>query len=265
MASTVLVTGGTGLLGSHVVPLLRDAGHEVRVLSRHDREPGEGVEYVAVDLTTGDGLDAALAGVRTVLHLAGGPKGDDVSTRNLVQEAQRTGAVEHVVLISVIGADALPIGYFVRKAESERIVEDSGIPYTILRAAQFHDLTLKTVRAMAKAPVLVAPGGVRWQPVAAPEVAARLVELALGRPAGRVADLAGPKVYTLEELQRSYLDAVGKRRLRLPVRVPGKVGKAYRSGANLATATPTGTVSWERFLAARLADDEAQVGAGIAE
>lgn len=251
MSSTILVTGGTGLLGSQVVPLLRHAGQAVRVLSRHDRQAGDGVEYLAVDLLTADGIDDALNGVRTVLHLAGGPKGDDVSTRNLVRAAQRAGIVEHLILISVIGADAVPIGYFARKANAERIVATSGIPYTILRAAQFHELALKTVRAMAKAPILLAPGGVRWQPVASGEVAARLARLALGNPAGRVPDLAGPRTYTLEQLQRSYLAAMGKHRMRLPIHVPGKLGKAYRSGANLTAGAPTGSETWERFLFAQ--------------
>jgi uncharacterized protein YbjT (DUF2867 family) len=253
MSSTILVTGGTGLLGAQVVPILRRAGHTVRVLSRHDREPSDGVRYVAVDLLTGEGLDAALDGVATVLHLAGGPKGDDVSTRNLVQAAQRAGTVEHLVLISVVGADAVPVGYFARKAAAEEIVAASGIPYTILCAAQFHELTLKTVRAMAKAPVLPAPGGIRWQPVASGEVAARLAELTLGAPAGRVPDLVGPRVYTLEELQRGYLAAVGKRRLRFPIRVPGKIGRAYRSGANLSLDAPAGSHTWEEFLKAQTA------------
>ncbi|MUN37622.1 SDR family oxidoreductase [Actinomadura litoris] len=251
MTSTILVTGGTGLLGAQVVPLLRRAGHTVRVLSRHDRGPEDGVRYVAVDLMTGEGLDAALDGVRTVLHLAGGPKGDDVSTRNLVQAARRAGSVDHLVLISVVGADAVPIGYFARKAAAEAIVAASGIPYTILRAAQFHELALKTVRAMAKAPVLPAPGGVRWQPVASGDVAARLAELTLGAPAGRVSDLVGPRVYTLEELQRGYLAAVGRRRMRLPIRVPGKIGKAYRSGVNLSLDASVGTRTWEEFLTAQ--------------
>jgi uncharacterized protein YbjT (DUF2867 family) len=158
--------------------------------------------------------------------------------------------VEHLAFISVIGADTVPIGYFARKAEAEQIVAASGIPYTILRAAQFHDLALKTVRAMAKAPILLAPGGVRWQPVASHEVAARLVELTLGNPAGRVPDLAGPRIYTLEELQRSYLAAVGKHRMRLPIHVPGKLGKAYRSGANLTLDASTGSDTWEHFLTA---------------
>lgn len=252
MTPTILVTGGTGVLGSQVVPFLRSAGHEIRVLSRHEREASDGVEYVAVDLITGDGLDKALAGVHTVLHLAGGPKGDDTSAENLVRAAERAGTVEHLVLISVIGADVVPLGYFDRKAKAERIVADSMIPSTILRAAQFHDLTLTTVQAMAKAPVLVAPSGIRWQPVASCEVAARLAELTLGRPAGRVADLAGPRTYTLEELQRSYLETVGKRRVRLPIRVPGKAGKAYRAGVNLSSDAPAGTETWEEFLAAHV-------------
>lgn len=253
MSSITLVTGGTGLLGSQVVPLLRQAGHRVRVLSRHDREAGDGVEYTTVDLMTGHGLDEALDGVQTVLHLAGGPKGDDISTRNLVEGAQRAGTVQHLVLISVIGADTVPIGYFTRKAEAERIVVASGIPYTILRAAQFHELALKTVRAMAKAPILLAPGGVRWQPVASGEVASRLAELVLDNPAGRVPDLPGPATYTLEELQRAYLAAMGKRRMRLPIHVPGKPGKAYRSGANLSVGAPTGSQTWEQFLIAQTA------------
>jgi uncharacterized protein YbjT (DUF2867 family) len=251
MSPTILVTGGTGTLGGHVLPLLRQEGHTVRVLSRRSREAVDGVEYVAVDLMTGSGLDDALRGVRTVLHLAGGPKGDDASTRNVVGAAKRAGTVEHVVLISVIGAGAVPIGYFTRKALAEQILAESGLPYSILRAAQFHDLTLKTVQGMAKAPVLLAPGGVRWQPVDSREVAARLAELTLGEPAGRVPDQAGPRVYTLEELQRGYLTKVGKHRVRLPIRVPGKVGKAYRAGVNLSFDGRTGTGTWEAFLAER--------------
>ncbi|MCZ7423574.1 NAD(P)H-binding protein [Verrucosispora sp. WMMA2121] len=251
MSSTTLVTGGTGLLGSQVVPLLRDAGQTVRTLSRHHRQPVEGVQHAAVDLLATSDIDHALDRVRIVLHLAGGPKGDDVSTGNLVRAARRSGTVEHLILISVIGADAVPIGYFARKARAERIVATSGIPHTILRAAQFHDLALRTVRAMAKLPVLLAPTGVRWQPVASAEVASRLAELTLGSPAGRVTDLAGPHTYTLEELERSYLAAVGKRRVRLAIHVPGKLGRAYRSGANLAVEASAGTETWEQFLAAR--------------
>ncbi|GAA2816245.1 NAD(P)H-binding protein [Kitasatospora paracochleata] len=248
----ILVTGGTGTLGSHVVPLLRRAGHEVRVLTRHTREATDGVSYVACDLLADEGIDAALDGARTVLHLAGSNKGDDVATRHLAAAARRTG-VRHLVHISVIGADAIPLGYFRAKHAAEQAVAGSGVPWTVLRAAQFHDLALTVARAMAKLPVVPGPGGIRWEPVDAREVAARLVDLALAEPAGRVPDLAGPTVHRMDELVRSYLAATGRRRPVLPVRVPGRMGAAYRAGANLAPeSADRGRLTWESFLAERV-------------
>ncbi|WP_433665596.1 SDR family oxidoreductase [Nocardia sp. CA-128927] len=155
--------------------------------------------------------------------------------------------------ISVIAADAIPLGYYRAKVDSEQIIAESGLPFTTLRAAQFHDLVFKAVRALAKLPVVPIPGGVRLQPVDSREVAARLVELVLDEPAGRVADLAGPTVYGLTELVRDYLRASGKLRPLLPVRMPGKVGKLYRAGANLTfDGTQLGKRTWEKFLAEQL-------------
>ncbi|MET9230702.1 hypothetical protein [Lentzea sp. NPDC003310] len=136
------------------------------------------------------------------------------------------------------------------KLACEEAVAASGIPFTVLRAAQFHELTLTVVRGLAKLPVVPVPG-LRLQPVDARDVAVRLAELALGRPAGRVADLAGPAVHDLGELVRDYLTATGKRRLTVPVRLPGKAGRAYRGGLNLALDGDHGTRTWEEFLADR--------------
>jgi uncharacterized protein YbjT (DUF2867 family) len=257
MTSRILVTGGTGTLGRLVVPLLLDAGREVRVLSRSAREPGDGaeaeVEYVTGDLAEDAGIEAAVAGIDVVLHLAGGPKGDDEATRNLVRAASRA-EVRHLVYISVIGADRLPLAWFRSKLGAEQAVTGSGIPWTTLRAAQFHDLTLKAVRTMGKLPVLPAPGGLRFQPVDARDVAARLVELALAEPAGQVPDIAGPTVYPMADLARGYLKARGKHRLTVPVRIPGKAGRAYRAGENLTLEGATvGERTWEDFLAERVA------------
>ncbi|MFF4502193.1 SDR family oxidoreductase [Streptomyces sp. NPDC001401] len=253
MTTPILVTGGTGTLGSHVVPLLQAAGREVRVLSRRARPAAGGVEYVTGDLLKGEGIEAAVSGTETVLHLAGGQKGDDVATRNLVRAAQASG-VRHLIYISVIGADRVPLAWLRTKLDSERAIADSGIPWTTLRAAQFHDLALTMVEKMTKLPVLPAPGGLRLQPVDSREVAARLVESALGEPAGLVPDMAGPKLYDIPALARPYLELRGRRpRPKLPVRIPGKAGRAYRAGENLTLeGAEVGKRTWEEFLAERL-------------
>jgi uncharacterized protein YbjT (DUF2867 family) len=258
-ASPILVTGGTGTLGRLVVERLQAAGCHVRVLSRaaHD---GQGIEFVTGDLATGEGIDAAVAGVGIIVHCAGTAKGDGEKARHLVRAAAAAG-VRHIVYISVVGADRIPMagaidramfGYFASKFAGERVVAESGIPWTTLRATQFFDLTLATTTAMAKLPLIPVPAGFRFQPVAADEVAARLVELALGTPAGLVPPIGGPRAYDLAELVRIYLRVTGKHRAVVRVPVPGKAAAAIRDGANLAPNRAVGRRTWEEFLAERV-------------
>jgi uncharacterized protein YbjT (DUF2867 family) len=263
MTSRILVTGGTGTLGRHIVPRLRDAGCDVRVLSRRTHEASDGIEYVSGDLLKDEGIQAAVDGAGIIVHCAGSSKGDDDATRNLVRAASRAGA-QHLVYISVIGADRIPVvssidrtmfGYFASKLAAERIVADSGLPWTTLRAAQFHDLQLKVAQQMTKLPVIPVPAGFRFQPVDAGEVAARLVELTLGTPAGLVPDIAGPRVYGVADLLRGYLRARRKHRLMVPVRLPGKAARAFRAGANLAPERAVGHRTWEDFLAERVLNE----------
>jgi uncharacterized protein YbjT (DUF2867 family) len=131
-------------------------------------------------------------------------------------------------------------------------VADSGLPWTTLRATQFHDLILMVVRQMARLPLIPVPAGFRFQPIDASEVAARLVELALGTPSGLVPDMAGPRVYEMAELVRGYLRAVGKQRPIVLVPVFGKAARAIRAGANLNSDRAVGRRTWEDFLAARV-------------
>lgn len=250
MNAPILITGGTGTIGRRVVPLLRAAGRELRVLSRHPGVDSPGVAHVEGDTVAGRGLAPALAGVDVVLHLAGGRKGDDIAARRLVSEARRAG-VRQLVLISVIGADRMPIGYFRAKAVAERAFAGSGIPWTILRAAQLHDLVLPIARGMAGLPLVPAPRGLRFEPVHADEVAARLAELTLSAPAGFAPDLAGPEVLDVPRLVNAFRAAAGRRARRmLPIRLPGDVGRAYREGRNLAgSGADRGERRWTDFVA----------------
>jgi uncharacterized protein YbjT (DUF2867 family) len=250
---TTLVTGGTGTLGKLVVPRLRAAGRDVRVLSRRDGD-------VIGDLETGEGIAAAVEGAESIVHLAGSAKGDEDKARHLVEAALGSGRRPHVVYISVVGADRVPIrsrtdramfGYYGSKHAAERIIAESGLPYTTLRATQFHDLVLTMARGMAKLPVIPAPG-LRFQPIDAGEVADRLVELTLAPPAGLVEDMGGPRAYPLPDLIRGYLRATHKHRAIVHVRPPGAAARALREGANLTPEHAVGRRTWEDFLAERI-------------
>lgn len=258
MAAKILVIGGTGRLGRPVVARLRDAGCEVRVLTRHPSDGGDGVEHVAGNLFTGAGLEPAMAGVATVVNCAGSAKGDEEMAVKLVRAMARAGK-PHLVNISVVGADRVPVrsrvdramfGYFAAKLAAERMVAASGLPWTTLRATQFYDAFVSLARQMSKLPVMPVAAGVRFQPVDTGEVAARVAEFALGEPAGLAPEMAGPRVYGMAELLRGYLRVSRRHRLLLPMRMPGGAARAVRGGANLA---PEGATlcrrTWEEFLA----------------
>jgi len=262
MASPILVTGGTGTLGRHVVRRLRDVGNNVRVLSRRSHEAEDGIQFMSGDLATGEGIEAAVDGIETIVHLAGSAKGDEDKARNLVRAASSQTRLPHLVYISVVGADRIPVvsrvdralfGYFESKRAAEKVIEDSGLPWTTLRATQFHDLMLTVARQLAKLPVAPVPAGFRIQPVEADEVAVRLVELTLGEPAGMVPDMGGPRVYGAAELLRGYLRASKRRRRPIvPVWLPGKAARVFRDGGNLAPEQAAGHRTWEEFLADRV-------------
>ena len=255
MTSPILVTGGTGRLGRLVVARLVDAGCDVRALARHERSTPPGVTFFTGDLRTGEGLEPAVRSAAAVIHCATSNKGDAQATRNLVTAAAEAGCA-HVVYVSIVGIDRIATwGYPKAKLESEQIVENSGLPWTILRVTQFYDYILTNVKRLAVLPVSPVPAGFRVQPVDPGEVAARLVELALGTPAGRVADMAGPEATSWTDVLRSYLDATHRRRWTIPILIPGT--RAVRNGALLpAPGHTTGTKTWEQFLNAGLGHQE---------
>lgn len=242
--TTILVTGATGTLGRLVTERLRADGHEVRELSRHTRP------YAADLREGGPGLDAAVQGVDTVVHCASSPRGDQAAARHLIAAARRAG-VGHLVYISIVGVDRVPFGYYRTKLAVERLVEESGLGWTILRTTQFHDLVVQVVEKLAKAPVLLLPAGISDQPIEVAEVADRLAGLAGGAPAGRVTDMGGPEVRTLESLARAWMRATGRRRPVLPVRLWGAAYGAFRAGGHLTPEQAVGKATFEDYLAKR--------------
>ncbi|MFF0268512.1 SDR family oxidoreductase [Kribbella sp. NPDC004536] len=235
--SSILVTGGTGTLGRPTVARLQ--GHDVRVLSR---KPGP--NRVVGDLTTGQGLD--LGGVDVVVHLATSQgKRDVVQTRNLLAAA--TG-VRHLIVMSIAGIDRIPLPYYRYKLEAERLVAASGVPYTILRATQFHDLVDMVLSAQRLLPVVVAPA-VTLQPIAVDEVADRLAELVEQSPVnGRVPDIGGPERRSVVEFARLWKNARGVRRPVVPVRLPGRTFRGFAAGDATVDGAAYGKVTFAEYL-----------------
>ncbi|MFE7273123.1 SDR family oxidoreductase [Streptomyces sp. NPDC057623] len=245
--TTILVTGGTGTLGRLVTERLRADGHEVRVLSRH-------AQPYAVDLRKGGPvLDAAMDGVDTVVHCATSTGGGDEEAAAHLIAAARRGGVRHLVYISIVGVDRVPFGYYKTKLAVERLVEESGLGWTVLRATQFHDLLVRVLGILSRSPVVLLPAHVKDQPVEVAEVADRLAELALSAPAGRVEDMGGPEVRTFDSLARAYLRATGRRRLVLRVPLRGKAYDGFRSGGHLAPEQAVGKGTFEEYLERRSA------------
>jgi uncharacterized protein YbjT (DUF2867 family) len=251
--SLVVVTGGTGTLGRRVVERLVAAGRPVRVVSRRPHPGGlpAGVEFVRADLHRRGDADVAVAGAAVVVQCATtyGPR--DVALARNVVAAGRSAGRPHVVDVSIVGVDRIPILYYRAKLEVERLLASSGLPWTVLRATQFHDLVARLFDLQRRSPVTVVPAGVRVQPVDVRDVATRLASLAGGAPAGRVPDIGGPEIHELRALAVHYQRVRGGRRPVVPVGLPGAAVRAFRAGANLAPGNAVAGTTFTAYLTER--------------
>ncbi|MEE1621479.1 SDR family oxidoreductase [Zafaria sp. Z1313] len=235
----ILVTGGTGTLGPHVVELLRSRGDEVRVLTRRSGIDGG----VTGDLATGAGLDPACEGVDGIIHLASG--GMDASrweevdvdgTRRLAAAAARAG-VRHVLMISILGVDRIPLPYYRAKLAGEHALARAGAPHTVLRLPQFHELVDTLLGHLAKTPLVPVPRGVSVQPLAARDAARVVLETLDSGARGTVIAAGGPQELRLKDAAEQWLaarhEAGGRGGAVVQVPFPGSVVRALRDGHNL--------------------------------
>jgi uncharacterized protein YbjT (DUF2867 family) len=225
----IAVVGGTGTVGRHLVGALTQAGHAAVSLSRAG----------GVDIVSGDGLDDALHGIDALVDVsnlastntAKATKFFTSGTRNLL-EAERRAGVGHHVLLSIVGIDQIPWGYYEAKVAQEGLALSGEVPVTVLRATQFHEFPGQILARTARGPLAIVPA-MLVQSVAAEDVAHVLATAAVGRPAGRLPDLAGPTADPLPELARKLVRARGKHTVVVAVRLPGEAGKAMANGALL--------------------------------
>jgi uncharacterized protein YbjT (DUF2867 family) len=201
----IVVIGGTGLMGSKVVALLRQRGQEVLAAS-----PNSGVNTL-----TGEGLPGALAGAQVVVDLANSPSFEDAAVMKFFQTSGRnlfaaeTGAgVRHHVALSIVGTDRSDNGYFRAKVAQEKLIKTSGIPYTIIRSTQFLEFLGAIAASSADGNTIrISPS--LFQPIAADDVAAAVADVALAAPRHGIIEIAGPERAPFNEFVARYLKAVG--------------------------------------------------------
>jgi uncharacterized protein YbjT (DUF2867 family) len=201
----IVVIGGTGLIGSKTVGILRQGGHEVVAAS-----PQSGINSI-----TGEGLKEAMAGARVVIDLANSPSFEDkavleffeTSGRNVLA-AEAAAGVRHHVALSIVGIDRSDNGYFRAKVAQEKLIVSSGIPYTIIRSTQFLEFLGAIADSSADGNIVRLPPGL-FQPIAADDVAAFVADTALAAPRNGIVEIGGPERAPFNGLVARYLKAVG--------------------------------------------------------
>jgi uncharacterized protein YbjT (DUF2867 family) len=231
----VLVIGGSGVVGRPAASALLQRGHQVAVLTRSGTAGPLGTEALRGDLTTGAGLETALAGVDCVVDCANVTTiSKTTAVRYFTDTTTRLGrlaeaaGVKHHVVLSIVGVDKVPYGYYIAKLAQEQAVLAGPVPHTVLRVTQFHEFAGQVMEQSSFGRFAIVPRMVT-QPIAASEVGAALAEVVDDGPRGRVPDIGGPRVEHLPDLARQLVKHRGLRKTVIGLRMPGKAGRGMNS------------------------------------
>jgi uncharacterized protein YbjT (DUF2867 family) len=247
----IVVAGGTGTAGRVVVQLATERGHKAVALSRSG--------LVRADLVSGHGLEQALVGAEAVIDCSNittmsrtkAEKFFVTGTKNLVRTAAQAGATRYV-LLSIVGVDQVPTGYYQAKLAQEAAViataTEAQLGYTIARTTQFHDFAAQMLGRLRKGPVALVPH-MRTQPVDLTEVAIRLLDCAEAEPAVRAPDLGGPREEDLLDMVRQWAAHTGSRTRVTGIQLPGRAGKAVKAGGLLVRSGQTRGRTFADWLA----------------
>ncbi|GGI45804.1 uncharacterized protein YbjT (DUF2867 family) [Agromyces flavus] len=252
----IAVAGATGNVGRHVIESATARGHDILSLTRR----------AGYDLEKGTGLAGALDGVDAVIDVANVVSTSTRRSREFftavtthLLAAERDAGARHHVTLSIVGIDGVDAAYYAGKLAQERLVEQGTVPFTLLRATQLHEFAEQVVHNTSAGRFTLVPKGL-VRPVAAREVGARLVELAEAGPAGRAGDLTGPREERLADLVRRMVAFDGVRRSVIEFPLPGKFGRAMRSGQLRGDAdADRGTIDFDAWLRS---PDHTRTGAG---
>jgi uncharacterized protein YbjT (DUF2867 family) len=254
--TTVLVTGASGTLGRALLARPAAARHHVRALARRlPTTSADGVEWMRVDLGSGEGLTDAVAGVDVVIHAASAPRGDtariDVGGTERLVAAAACAGVRHLVYVSIVGIDRVPVAYYRHKLAAEAVVRSGEVPWTIVRGTQFHDLIDALFRGLDRVRLPVVPRGWLCQPIHVGDFADVLWDAVRRGPVGAAREVAGPEVLTWQAMLAAWRTAQGRSGRVLALPVPGRLGASFGRGDATAPARAVGGLTWSAWVGAR--------------
>ncbi len=255
MKKKVLITGGSGTLGSAIIKLaIEDDRYEVSTLSTDPEKHvfPSNCRVFKADLTSANGLQEALKGIQLIIHCASSvtdPQHVDVDGTSNLLAALDQSIIENFVYVSIVGIDHTDHPYYVMKEKVEQLIAASGIPYSILRATQFHEYVIAFIKGLkASAMAIDVPTGLKFQPIAVSELAGAYLEMLTKKATGTITAIGGPEILGLEEMTAAYLKAVSSQQ-QLKLVEPSQPREfRFRTGANLVPEARYGQITWTRFL-----------------
>jgi uncharacterized protein YbjT (DUF2867 family) len=243
--SQILITGGTGTLGRALSSLLSQSGIVHTVGSRSNRAPMP--NRVLCDLLKNEGVSEAVADKKIIFHLATDLKNDEQMTRNLLQAIAPHSDV-HLIYMSIVGIDKVPFAYYKKKLAAEQLIKESDVPFTILRATQYHEFIHQIITTFLAGPIGFLPKNIVSQPIELKIVAQELIRLSRLQPAGITYEIGGKEAMTLYQMARIWTLQSGKRRLILNFPIWGQLGKTFANGSLTTPNANQQSATWLQWL-----------------
>jgi uncharacterized protein YbjT (DUF2867 family) len=249
----ILITGGTGKLGQELSKQLINKGFEITILSS---QPDPCIQYYSHicfgNLTDISSLKNAVDNSDIIIHCASNPKNskevDVEGTKNLLKLSNQK-QLKHFIYISIVGVDKSKFPYYQSKLKVEKLIQESKLPCSILRATQFHNMVLdRFIKPFDKTAILKIPQKMQFQSVAIEDVANKLVSLSIGKHTNTIETIGGPEIYAIEEMAQIYLDVLNRKDNIEPELYDEEIYKLFRSGINLCPDYPFGKITWKDFL-----------------
>ncbi len=250
MEGEIVVTGGTGRLGKLFSEVLIK-NNIIHTLTSRTQPPGVS-NWMPMDIGNGKGIPEALKGKKILVHLASGTKkfdkNIDVNGTQRLLDAAKANGIEHFIYISIVGIDRVPVGYYKYKLEAEELIKKSDVPYTILRATQFHEFLDQMFHRFLFFPVLMLPTKAKFQPIDTILVAEDMYRLMQLQPENKTYDLGGPEVLELGKILQGWKTAQHKHKWILHLPTFGKTLKSLNNGGLTCPDQRSGGITWQQWL-----------------